>query len=124
MRWVVVLGLGYHPDPTLPATSRLPETGLVRLTEGVRVYRSAPGSKLLVLIGGANANDGRIETVTELATAFGVPSSDLVIDAIEAHHGRGSRCQPGEGGGSRRPRSGHFGVPLCPARFSSVGTAD
>jgi uncharacterized SAM-binding protein YcdF (DUF218 family) len=80
-RWVVVLGSGYRPDPTQPATSRLPDSGLVRLTEGVRVYRSVPGSKLLVLIGGADAGDGRVETVAELAAAFGVPPADLVIDA-------------------------------------------
>jgi uncharacterized SAM-binding protein YcdF (DUF218 family) len=81
VRWVVVLGSGYHPDPTLPATSRLPGGSLVRLAEGVRVYRTLPGSKLLVLIGGAGANDGRVETVGELAGAFGVPASDLVVDA-------------------------------------------
>jgi uncharacterized SAM-binding protein YcdF (DUF218 family) len=81
VRWVVVLGSGYHPDPALPATARIPEGGLVRLTEGVRVYRAIPGSKLLVLIGGADASDGRIETVKELTTAFGVPPADVVVDA-------------------------------------------
>jgi uncharacterized SAM-binding protein YcdF (DUF218 family) len=81
VRWVVVLGSGYNPDPTVPATSRLPEAGLVRLAEGVRVYRAAPRSKLLVLIGGADPTDGRVETVGELTAVFGVPASDVVVDA-------------------------------------------
>jgi uncharacterized SAM-binding protein YcdF (DUF218 family) len=81
VRWVVVLGSGYYPDPALPATARLTDSSLTRLAEGVRVYRLVRGSKLLVLIGGADAGDGRVETVGELASAFGVPPGDLVVDA-------------------------------------------
>jgi uncharacterized SAM-binding protein YcdF (DUF218 family) len=81
IRWVVVLGAGYRPDPNLPAAERLGDAGLGRLVEGVRVYRAGPRRKLLVLIGGTDANDGRIETVCELGLAFGIPAADLVIDA-------------------------------------------
>lgn len=80
-RWVVVLGCGYRPDPSVPATARVPGGGVVRLAEGVRAYRANPGSRLLVLIGGADAADGRAEAVGELLTAFGVPPADVVTDA-------------------------------------------
>jgi uncharacterized SAM-binding protein YcdF (DUF218 family) len=80
-RWVVVLGSGYRPDPALPATSRIPPGSLARLAEGVRAYRTMPGSKLLVLIGGADPRDGRVETVGEMAGVFGVPPADVVTDA-------------------------------------------
>jgi uncharacterized SAM-binding protein YcdF (DUF218 family) len=81
VRWVVVLGAGYRPDPALPATARVPESAIVRLAEGVRVYRLARGSRLLVLIGGADPTDGRVETVGEVVRTFGVPVADLVVDA-------------------------------------------
>ena len=35
----------------------------------------------MVLIGGADPNDGRLESVAELAGAFGVPPGDVVVDA-------------------------------------------
>lgn len=81
VRWVVVLGAGYRPDPALPASARVPSTGLIRLAEGVRVYKTIPGSRLLVLVGGADGEDGRVETVRELAEAFGVAPAALVVDA-------------------------------------------
>lgn len=81
IRWVVVLGASYRPDPAIPATARVPSSGLIRLAEGVRIHRTAPESKLLVLIGGATGEDGRVETVRELAEAFRVAPTALVVDA-------------------------------------------
>jgi uncharacterized SAM-binding protein YcdF (DUF218 family) len=80
VRWVVVLGAGYNPDLAMPATTRLTPI-MIRLAEGVRVYRMIPGTKLLVLIGGADENDGRVETLREMAKDFAIPESDLVVDA-------------------------------------------
>ena len=80
VRWVVVLGSGYNPDPALPPTARVPDAGLIRLAEGVRVHKSLPGSRLVVLIGGGSGDDGRAETVRELAGAFGVARDALAVD--------------------------------------------
>lgn len=81
VRWVVVLGSGYNPDPSLPPTARLTGAAVVRLAEGVRVHKALPGSRLVVMVGGASADDGRVETVREVAGAFGVAPDALVIDA-------------------------------------------
>lgn len=80
VRWVVVLGAGYRPDPAVPVTARIGPAGLVRLAEGVRVRRGLPGAKLLVMIGGADPGDGRVEAATELATALGVPADAVVVE--------------------------------------------
>lgn len=48
VRYVMVLGSGHHVDATIPITSRLVPVGVVRLSEGVRLYRQAPGRHLVV----------------------------------------------------------------------------
>jgi 4-amino-4-deoxy-L-arabinose transferase-like glycosyltransferase len=40
--WVVVLGAGSRPDPSLSPVSRLSTNSLHRLAEGVRLYRQLP----------------------------------------------------------------------------------
>jgi uncharacterized SAM-binding protein YcdF (DUF218 family) len=80
VKWVVVLGAGYNPDPDMPATARPTSTSLARLAEGVRIHRRLPASKLLVLVGEGGDGDLRRLTVTELAGAFGVGTADLVVE--------------------------------------------
>ncbi len=51
VKWIVVLGGGHIYDPAIPATSQLSDASMVRLVEGIRLYKMLPGSKL-VLSGG------------------------------------------------------------------------
>lgn len=75
---VVVLGSGFHPDPSLPATARLDRTFTARLLEGVRVHRQLPDSRLLVsLPGEVGTVDEKRETLDELATILRLDSSRI-----------------------------------------------
>lgn len=44
---ILVLGGGYHYDPSLPATMRLSRRASPRLVEGLRIYRLLPDSKVV-----------------------------------------------------------------------------
>jgi len=44
---IVILGAGHTQDPRLPATSSLVGNSMLRLTEGIRLYRLIPGSRLV-----------------------------------------------------------------------------
>ena len=67
----VLGGFGNH-DPQVSATSHVSPDQMVRLIEGVVLYRAIPGSKL-VLSGGEPCAAG-METVAE---ALGVPAEDI-----------------------------------------------
>jgi uncharacterized SAM-binding protein YcdF (DUF218 family) len=78
-RYVVVLGSGYRPRPALPVTAALDASGVVRLAEGVRLYRQLPGVPLIVS-GGAPRGNGPIAHGYALAAiALGVPPASIVL---------------------------------------------
>lgn len=79
VRWVIVLGAGNVTNPALPVTSQVAESGLVRLTEGIRIYRQIPGAKLV--LSGENIGDPRsvAEAMVDVARALGVPDEDMVL---------------------------------------------
>lgn len=79
VKWIVVLGGGHTSDPWLPVTSQISSESLARLTESVRLYRSLPGTKL-ILSGGAvfdPVSNARIYFKT--ARIMDVPARDLVL---------------------------------------------
>ncbi len=79
VKWIVVLGGGHASDPGLPVTSQISFESLARLTEAVRLYRSLPGTKL-ILSGGAvfdPVSNARIYFKT--ARIMDVPAWDLVL---------------------------------------------
>jgi uncharacterized SAM-binding protein YcdF (DUF218 family) len=79
VKWIVVLGGGHTSDPGLPVTSQISFESLARLTEAVRLYRSLPGTKL-ILSGGAvfdPVSNARIYFKT--ARIMDVPARDLVL---------------------------------------------
>jgi uncharacterized SAM-binding protein YcdF (DUF218 family) len=76
---IVVLGSGYNPDPSLPVTSQLADSAMIRLSEGIRLYRQLPGARL-VLTGGSVFDSGAAaHGYAEAAQALGVPGKDLAI---------------------------------------------
>jgi uncharacterized SAM-binding protein YcdF (DUF218 family) len=74
-KWIVVLGAGCSKDPRVPATARLNQNGLQRLVEGVRLYRTQPGTKLL-LSGGGEGGVIVADVMAQAAQDLGVPRSE------------------------------------------------
>jgi len=77
--YVVVLG-GYHnSDERFPISSLLSQTSLMRLSEGMRIYRLNPGAKLL--LSGNKFNDviSNAEAMEKVAQTFGIPKDDIII---------------------------------------------
>ncbi|OMQ22935.1 envelope biogenesis factor ElyC [Serratia oryzae] len=77
--YVVVLGGGYTFNPDWAPSSNLIGNSLPRVTEGVRLYLSHPGSKM-VFTGARGAKTlSNAETAARVAESLGVPHSDIVI---------------------------------------------
>jgi uncharacterized SAM-binding protein YcdF (DUF218 family) len=77
--YVIVLG-GYHnSDERFPISSLLSKTSLMRLSEGMRIYRMNPGAKLL--LSGYKARDviSNAEAMAKVAHAFDIPKEDIIM---------------------------------------------
>jgi len=80
VKWVVVLGGGHTSDPRLPATGQISGSSLVRLVEGIRIYKNLPESKL-ILSGGAVFDPSPVARVmADVALTLGVEAKDLILE--------------------------------------------
>jgi uncharacterized SAM-binding protein YcdF (DUF218 family) len=79
-RFVVVLGGGHTSDPTLPITSQIDGFSLVRLVEGIRIYRKYPSSRLLLSGGGAFQPVPNAEAMASVAKEIGVNANDMITE--------------------------------------------
>lgn len=77
--YVMVLGSGHVVDSDIPPTSELSRTGLMRLTEGIRIMRIYPGSKLILsgYAGGSEVSNARM--MAKVALELGVAKSDIIL---------------------------------------------
>ncbi len=79
--YVAVLGSWHQTVADQPVTSELSPTAIIRLAEGIRVYRLNPGSKLIFT--GYKGTSGEPtffpEKMRELAVALGVPNDDILV---------------------------------------------
>jgi uncharacterized SAM-binding protein YcdF (DUF218 family) len=73
-----VLGHGHVSTEELPVTSQLSSTGVVRLAEGIRIYRLNPGSKLILTGFPGRDPVSYTEIIKELALGLGVPAEDIL----------------------------------------------
>jgi len=80
IKFVVVLGGGHTSDPALPLISQIGESSLVRLIEGIRIYRKFPGAKLLLSGGGAFDPVSEAEVMARVAREMGVPDRDIILE--------------------------------------------
>lgn len=78
VRFVVVLAGGHTYDPSMPITSQLSDSSVIRLVEGIRIYRSHPGSKLVVDGWGRVVPTARL--LSQLAVELGVPREDIIVE--------------------------------------------
>lgn len=78
---IVVLGGGHTPDPGIPVISQLNYQSLVRLIEGIRLYRSIPGSKLLLSAGNMYGKTSNAEVMAKLARDIGINEDDIIVES-------------------------------------------
>lgn len=81
LRFVVVLGGSFDVNPRLPVTSQLGEDTLVRLMEGIRLYRELAGAKLIVSGGSWPGERPQAELMAEAAQTLGVRPEDIVLES-------------------------------------------
>ncbi|WP_181919568.1 ElyC/SanA/YdcF family protein [Alkalilimnicola ehrlichii] len=78
IRWVMVLGSGHDSDPSVPITSQLTDTAVVRIVEGVRLYRQLPEAQLIVSGWGGQDARPHAELAAQLARELGVEEESII----------------------------------------------
>ncbi len=77
--YVMVLGSGHVVDDQIPPTSELSRTGLMRLSEGIRVMRMYPGAKLILSGYGGSTQVSNARMMAKVALALGVSKPDIIL---------------------------------------------
>jgi uncharacterized SAM-binding protein YcdF (DUF218 family) len=80
-RWVVVLGGGKSEGRSLAPIHQLSEASLVRLTEGIRLQRLLPESKLVLSGGGERGETTESETLAAAGVSLGAPQDRMVLES-------------------------------------------
>jgi len=78
IKWVVVLGGGTSSDPDLPPASRLSESSLAHLVEGLRLHRQLPTSKVILSGGRVFGTGSDAEAMRDLAVELGAEPENLL----------------------------------------------
>ncbi|HQI00706.1 MAG TPA: ElyC/SanA/YdcF family protein [Deltaproteobacteria bacterium] len=95
VKWVVVLAGAHGSDAGLPVTSQLAPETQVRLVEGIRIYRSLPGTRLLVSGGKVFDSRTSAELMASLAGELGVNPEDITLeDRSRDTHGEAVLLKP------------------------------
>ena len=76
-KWIVVLGGSHVSDPRLPANSQIGAAALGHVVEGVRLYKTIPGSKLLFSGGVVFDPVPEARVMARIAELLGVKSQDI-----------------------------------------------
>ncbi len=79
--YIVVLGSGHTPDPTLTAASRLSEKSLVRVIEGARLHHAYPQSTLILAGGALFTTESEAEGMALVAEELGVPAGKIMRES-------------------------------------------
>ncbi|WEM43349.1 envelope biogenesis factor ElyC [Photobacterium sp. DA100] len=77
--YVMVLGSGHVIDHAMPITSQLSRTSLMRLSEGMRIHRLFPGSKLILSGYGGGTDISQARMMAKVALALGVNKNDILL---------------------------------------------
>jgi uncharacterized SAM-binding protein YcdF (DUF218 family) len=78
-QYVVVLGSGYRPRDGLPVTAALDAGAVVRIAEGVRLFRQLPGVSMIVSGGPVAGNPPAAVGYAKAASAWGVPTESILL---------------------------------------------
>ncbi len=81
IKYIVVLAGVHVLDPKIPITSQFCYEGLVRLIEGIRLYKKCPKAKL-VLSGGIGNRTNVTDAIlmADLSIELGVPKEDIILE--------------------------------------------
>lgn len=82
IKWIVVLGGGHVSDPNIPLTSQVSTAALVRITEGVHLYRKLPGSKIVLMGGAVFDTVPEVEIAAKIAEIMNVNRNDLILEKM------------------------------------------
>lgn len=80
IHYVIVLGGGCIADTRFPSTSQLNMISLVRLVEGIKVYRENPGSKLILSGGNVLGTPASATIMKTVAVDLGVDQNDIILE--------------------------------------------
>ena len=76
---IIVLGGGHGYDERLPANSLLSLTALGRLSEGIRLHRKLPNSKLVLSGFSASGRTTQAEMLQQAALLLGVNEASMIL---------------------------------------------
>lgn len=81
IKHIYVLGGGHHTDESLPITSQVVATSVVRLTEGIRLYHQLNGKAKIIVSGYHGLYDSTEHAVMQkrLAMSLGVHQKDIIL---------------------------------------------
>ena len=79
VEYILVLGNGHVVDDDISPISELSRAAVMRLTEGIRIYRMYPGAKLILsgYKGGTSVSHARM--MARVALSLGVNKSDILL---------------------------------------------
>ena len=78
-RWIVVMGLSYSHNTSLPTNGRVSGEFLARFVESVRLYRMYPNARILVSMAGRAEREDKEAFLRSLSTMLGIEPSDVVL---------------------------------------------
>lgn len=81
IKYVVVLGGGHTSNPELPVTSQISANSMVRLIEGIRIYRKHIGSKLILSGGSVFDPVPNAVLMADIAGELGVNEHDIILES-------------------------------------------
>ncbi len=81
IKYIYVLGGGHTTDHSLPITSQVTETAVVRLTEGIRLYHQLHEEATLIVSGYSGLLDPTTHAVMQekLALALGIKKDRIIL---------------------------------------------
>lgn len=81
MKYIYVLGGGHSTDETQPITSQVNEASVVRLNEGIRLYRQLHENAKIIVSGYSGLYDPTTHAAMQkkLAIALGVQEEDILL---------------------------------------------
>lgn len=77
--YIHVLGSGHTTNDNLPLSSQIGVVSLVRVTEGVSIYKSLPNMKLIFSGYGGNDPISNARKNAQVATLFGADPKDIIL---------------------------------------------
>jgi len=76
---ILILAAGHSDDKSLPPNSQLSSSALARLTEGVRLYKQNPHSRLILSGPGGRKGLTQADALLRTAIIMGVDSTSIIL---------------------------------------------